>query len=302
MKILSLGYLGFDTTRHEEWLDFGPRIMGLGLGHRGPDGAVYLKMDDRKYRFAFHPSKIDQVKYIGWELQDDRAFEAAIEELERKNVRYELASEALLAERCVSGMAALIDPAGFRHEIYYSQEFWPNSFIPGRPITGFLAEELGLGHMILGVPAFRDELRDFALGVLGFSIFASYPFRFPDGTTQRLEFYKCNLRTHVFGYIPYPGRRGIQHVGVDLKSLDDVGLCLDLCEKHQVPISQRLGRNTMDDSVTFYFRTPTGFEIEYGAGPRLLDPDKVLMQKPSHAHYWGHQITPENQATTLEPV
>lgn len=299
MKILSLGYLGFETPQYADWLTFGPQVMGLGLGGRGPDGAVLLKMDDRKFRLALHPGDVNRVRYIGWELRDLHAFEAALEELTAAGQPFELASREQLQERGVAGMVRLEDPAGFPHEIYYGQAFWPNSFLRGRPMAGFLADELGLGHLILGVPEFTPQLHAFVVGILGFSVFSAFDFaEGGEGKIKRLEFYRCNRRTHVLGYAPFPGRKGLHHVGIDTLHLDDVGTCMDLCEQHQAPLVRTLGRNVMDDTVSFYFRAPGGFLVEYGSGARLVDDDDFIAQTPqAYPHIWGHKLLAEEILT-----
>lgn len=303
MQILALGYLGFEGARHEEWLQFGPEILGLAVGERGSDGAVCLKMDERKFRFSMHPGPVDRLSYIGWELRDVHAFEAALKKFENLNIDYELAAPELLRERGVAGMVRIVDPAGFVHELFYGQAFWPYSFTPGRPIAGFLAGTLGLGHVVLGVPEFTPELRHFAVEVLGFEIFSSFDFPMVDGRRERLEFYRCNPRTHVLAYVPYPGLKGVQHVGIDTLHLDDVGTCLDLCTKRNVPISQTLGRHVLDQSVSFYLLTPGGFELEYGFGATLLKEGEFLAQTPQrYPHIWGHVINPAHQAGTLLPI
>jgi extradiol dioxygenase len=303
MQILSLGYLGFEGSRYEEWLTFGPEILGLGLAERGADGAVCLKMDERKFRFAMHPGPIDRLAYMGWELRDVHAFDAFLKKFERLGIAYELAGPQLLRERGVAGMACVVDPAGYAHELFYGQAFWPYSFIPGRPISGFLAGSLGLGHVVLGVPAFTEDLRRFAVDVLGFQIFSSFEFQMPDAQCARLEFYRCNARTHVFAYVPYPGLQGIQHVGIDTMHLDDVGTCIDLCAKHDIPISVTLGRNILDATISFYMLTPGGFELEYGFGATLYKEGEFLMQTPQHyPHIWGHVINTEHQSKTLLPI
>jgi hypothetical protein len=64
-----------------------------------------------------------------------------------------------------------------------------------------------------------------------------------------------------------------------------------------------LGRNIMDDTVSFYFRTPTGFLVECGWGPRLEADSQFLAQMPDgQPHIWGHALSSENEATTLLPV
>lgn len=303
MQILSLGYLGFEGPGHEQWLTFGPEVIGFGIGGRGSDGAVLLKMDERKFRFAMHPGPVNRLAYMGWELRDVHAFEAAINKLERLGVAHTLATPAELRERGVAGMVRLRDPAGFMHELFYGQAFWPHSFVPGRPISGFVADALGLGHVVLGVPEFTNDLRAFAVEVLGFQVFSAFEFPLPEGRRERIEFYRCNPRTHVLGYLPFPGLKGVQHVGIDTRHLDDVGTCLDLCMKRNVPISGSLGRNVMDDTVSFYCLTPGGFELEYGCGPKLYGEGEFIMQTPQqYPHIWGHALFPEHRATTLLPV
>jgi hypothetical protein len=51
-----------------------------------------------------------------------------------------------------------------------------------------------------------------------------------------------------------------------------------------------LGRHTNDRMTSFYVRTPSGFEIEYGAGGRLIDMTEPWM--PGHydaMSFWGHK-------------
>ena len=80
MKIKALGYLGFDSPNADSWETFGPEVFGLGLGERGKDGAVRLRMDDRYHRIAIHPGTTNRLAYIGRELRDNMAFATAVEE------------------------------------------------------------------------------------------------------------------------------------------------------------------------------------------------------------------------------
>jgi hypothetical protein len=68
MDIIGIGYLGFETTKLDEWREYGPQVMGFGIGNTpesDPD-SLYFKMDDRRHRLAFHPGTIDRIAYIGW--------------------------------------------------------------------------------------------------------------------------------------------------------------------------------------------------------------------------------------------
>ena len=51
-------------------------------------------------------------------------------------------------------------------------------------------------------------------------------------------------------------------------SLDDVGTALDIVNERRIPLAMSLGRHTNDLMTSFYVRTPSGFEIEYGTGGR----------------------------------
>ncbi len=49
-------------------------------------------------------------------------------------------------------------------------------------------------------------------------------------------------------------------------SLDDVGRAMDRCARNKAPLVSTLGRHANDEMVSFYVRTPSGFDIEYGTG------------------------------------
>ena len=36
MDIIGIGYMGFETTKLDEWRDYGPNVMGFGVG-RNPE-------------------------------------------------------------------------------------------------------------------------------------------------------------------------------------------------------------------------------------------------------------------------
>ncbi len=69
MDIRGIGYLGFESPNIDAWRSYGPEVLGLAIAPSPEDEpeALYLKMDDRRYRFAFQPGPIDKLAYIGWE-------------------------------------------------------------------------------------------------------------------------------------------------------------------------------------------------------------------------------------------
>jgi extradiol dioxygenase len=114
--------------------------------------------EDRSRRIAIHPGLEDRLGYLGWEVRDNAAFKSALAELLAKRVAFQMADEATAAERQVSGMARLTDPAGYMHEIFWGAVFTVGSFLPGNPMKGFVAGPLGVGHVVVAVLQITIEL------------------------------------------------------------------------------------------------------------------------------------------------
>jgi len=97
MDIIGIGYLGFETTKVDEWREYGPQVMGFQIGQSpasDPD-SLYFRTDDRRHRFAFHPGKIDRLAYIGWEAKGKIEFEAAIARFREHGVEVTMGDAAL---------------------------------------------------------------------------------------------------------------------------------------------------------------------------------------------------------------
>ncbi len=58
----------------------------------------------------------------------------------------------------------------------------------------------------------------------------------------------------------------------------------------------------MDTLVSFHVRSPSGFEVEFGADGELLG-DDFVQRDPSHSELWGHkQLIPGFAPTVLRVV
>jgi hypothetical protein len=76
---------------------------------------------------------------------------------------------------------------------------------------------------------------------------------------------------------------------LELKSIDDVGATYYLCQQKGIRISSTLGRHSNDHMLSFYMISPSGFEVEYGFGARLVDDSTWVIQYHRTASMWGHQ-------------
>jgi extradiol dioxygenase len=301
MKIIALGYVGLESPNAKAWESFGPEVFGFELADPGSSGSVYLRMDDRHHRIAIHSGGQDRLAYLGWELRNDAEYAAAVEELGAAGVQIELGEEEECAERRVEAFTRFRDPAGYVHEIFYGATFTLGSFRPGKAMGGFVAGTDGVGHVVVVVPEITRELEHFATRILGFELFSGAPSAMSKRGGPNPRFYRCNRRTHCFAYIGIPGMQGVQHMCIEANNIDDVGLAYDLVQERNLPVTLSLGRHTMDTLISFYMRTPTGFDIEFGAGGEHLS-DDFVQQYPSNSEVWGHKPVTRGWAPTVRPM
>ena len=81
----------------------------------------------------------------------------------------------------------------------------------------------------------------------------------------------------------------LNHFMLQVQSVDDVGSTYDLFQQTDVPITRSLGRHTNDLMVSFYMRSPSGFEVEYGWGARVVDDATWQVQMHTMESIWGHR-------------
>jgi hypothetical protein len=151
------------------------------------------------------------------------------------------------------------------------------------------------------VPETTKELDTFATRILGLTPFAGAPSELVERGGPSARFYRCNRRTHCLAYVGVPGQRGMQHFCIEAHSIDDVGLAYDIAEQRNLQITHTLGRHQMDTLLSFYIRTPSGFDMEFGAGGALLD-DNFTQVDPSSPELWGHKQLIRGWAPTIQAV
>lgn len=288
MNLIGIGYIGLESARIEQWRSYGPEVMGFQIANSpesDPD-SLYFKMDDRRHRLALHPGSIERVIYIGWEARNRIDFLDALKTLEANEIAYEVGDQTLCETRGVKEVVRFRDPVGYQHEIFYAQKWTPRSFQPGRPHGGFVCGERGMGHVVLMTPEFNEELENFLLNVLGLQW---YGWGAGKGKT---EFFRAKLNNHTSHDIAYgfaPGRMGIQHIGIQVASVRDVGETYDIVLEKELPLLMTLGQHTQDPHMSFYHFNPSGFAFEcitelepWQGDPFELNPEKMST--------WGHKM------------
>jgi 3,4-dihydroxy-9,10-secoandrosta-1,3,5(10)-triene-9,17-dione 4,5-dioxygenase len=298
--ISSLGYLRIESADPGAWREFGLKILGLTEGRApkggGPeDNAIYLRMDDFPARLVIIPGSTERLLASGWEVRDAQALAAVSRALSDAGVPHKAGTDDDLAARRVGSMLSADDPAG--HHL----EFFCGAALDSRPSVSpygnrFVTGDLGLGHVVLPVP---DEAAfGFYTDVLGFRLRDSMrmPAEFfggqPGDPPVWFRFLGCNARHHSLALAPVPAEAGLVHLMIETASLDDVGRALDRCARRGATVSGSLGRHANDLMVSFYVRTPGGFDVEYGTDGRLVDDATWISRESTAVSLWGHSFAP----------
>ncbi len=298
MDVRSLGYVVIESADPVKWLEYGRDIHGLMPAPTLPDdGNVYLKLDERPFRFAIEKGESERLARCGWELRDADDFAAAKDSLNAAGVSFEVGSAELAKARRVRELIVLRDPSGNELELYWGGELDFAKFVSPLGISGFetgFNGDMGLGHAVL--PAGKlGETHRFYKEVLGFGDSDYMHFHFspdPNDPGQGLNFMHVNNPRHhsLALYEDANNPVGCVHLMLEVLETDEVGYCLDRVEAAGIPIVSTLGRHTNDRMLSFYMATPTGFAMEFGTGGLQVDWDDFTPTVTSLPSLWGHKF------------
>lgn len=282
MGVRSLGYTVIGTRDLDAWRSFACDVLGL-MAMPAPDreDALHLRLDDHPVRIRVERSDREELIAAGWELADASAFESTVEALRAAGADVELGSDELCAARCARGVACFRDPAGNPNELYHGTVFDHLRFVSPVGGDGFETGELGLGHVVF--PA-KDVTAccEFYTRVLGFRV--SDTWRGP----VSLAFLRCNPRHHSLALGSIESPTGLIHFMLELKTLDDVGYTLDRVQAAGLHLSATLGRHTNDRMLSFYVRSPSGFDVEVGCGGIHVEEATWTTGEITAPSFWGH--------------
>ena len=293
--IRSLGYLRIESADVAAWREFGVRILGMVEGRGPEEGALYLRMDDFPARLVIVPGARERLLASGWEVADAGELAAVGRALADAGVAVKAATPEELAGRRVREMLRFDDPAGNAIEVVCG------AALEHRPAVSpygnqFVTGDMGLGHVVLPVAGAADAALAFYTGVLGFRLRDSMrmPAEFvggaPGDPPAWFRFLGCCPRHHSLALAPMPAEAGIVHLMIEVAALDDVGRALDRCARREAPLSASLGRHANDLMVSFYVRTPGGFDIEYGTDGLRVDDATWVSRESTAVSLWGHSF------------
>ena len=113
-----------------------------------------------------------------------------------------------------------------------------------------------------------------------------------DGDALDLRFFHCPgsaARHHTVALSQVPGMRGMHHLMIEVTDIDDVGLAYDRARAAGHAFAMDYGKHPNDQMTSFYVRTPSGFELEYGAGGVVIDDATWETARYADTSIWGHK-------------
>lgn len=283
--VTALGYVGIGASDLAAWEAYATEVLGLSCST--VNGALELRMDAAPWRLRVEPADADDIAYAGFEVASDQALDALREHLDGMGIAV---TDGSAADRAARGVARLLhcrDPDGIAIELYCGRGPAPARFASPRGFE-FVTEDQGLGHIVLMVDDIAAATRFYVDG-LGFRVSDYITLGTPPRSVD-LTFLHCNPRHHTVALAPLPGApKRLNHVMLQVPTLDDVGSTLDIIRDRQLPLSQGLGRHTNDHMVSFYAVTPSGFEVEFGTGARTVDDATWTVEHYDSGSSWGHR-------------
>lgn len=284
-RIQALGYLLVGATDLDAWAQYAREILGVAAIADGD--ALLLRYDDEIWRIKVTPTGEDDVVAVGFSVADNTTLDAILARLDAQGIDVAEADDATRRDRRVDRLVVCTDPDGLRIELFVGDRTAAVPPTLPRDTSGFVAGDQGLGHIVL-YASDSEKSEAFYRDGLGF-LLSDHIVLGPPGRAFTITFLHCNPRHHTLALAPMKAPKRLNHIMLQVGSLDEVGKALDLANGAGIRITSSLGKHTNDHMTSFYMQTPSGFDIEYGYGG--IEIDDAVWQPVSYdaTSIWGHK-------------
>ncbi len=296
MNISGMAYVVAETTDLSKWQRYAEEVLGM-MTKPSSDGGLYIRMDEREFRFAVQKGARDAYVASGWEVKSRADFEHALTVLKQAEVEVAMGDAALCRRRCVQQLAAFNDPSGNRHEVVWGFRSDFAHFASPAGVSRFVTDNIGMGHTVLPAAKFEKTVA-FVTDVMGFGLSDIFNFQpaGEDGPTLPIHFFHCNNgRHHSLALAGFPVESGCVHVMVEVDSMPEVGRALDRMRAAKVQQTATLGQHTNDKVISFYMRSPSNFDVEFGYGGLVVDWQEHITHEFTRVSLWGHDFSVSQQ-------
>ncbi|MEV0052757.1 VOC family protein [Saccharopolyspora shandongensis] len=288
--ISSLGYVRIRATDMDAWRKFAFETIGFAEGSGPEEDALYLRVDERIGRIVVLPGDVDRVEAVGWEVRDHLGLQRVQAAVEAAGIAPKPLTQEEADTRRVEAGITFEAPGGTPLEIFHGPAL-DHSPVATRFGNRFVTGALGLGHVVVPVSDLDEAFRFYA-ETLGFLPRGAFRLPAPpEFGPVRLRFMGVNARHHSLALLPSPDLKSpaLVHIMVECETLDEVGRALDRVMEGGYHLSSTLGRHTNDKMVSFYVRTPGGWDLEVGCAGMLVDEKAYSAEEITADSYWGHK-------------
>ncbi len=285
-----MGYVVIQSQKIDEW-----RALlkdGLGMHVASTQGSLQVRLDQQQCRFLIEPGNQEDVVSLGMELTDEEALQIVLQRLRRQRTDVTEQRGPMAALRGVERFWRFKGPKGLNVEVYCRPLV---GTVPLQMLSsGYFTGEHGFGHVAI-VTRRPQEMFAFWRDIFDIRHTDDVYARI-SGVLLNFEFLRFNKRHHSIALAYTPGhlkldpiRTRVQHLEVQVATLDDMTAAYERCKKLGATIAMAVGQHANDRAISFYVKTPSGFEIECGWNPIPVVEESWKGDVWDRISIWGHK-------------
>lgn len=294
-----LGYVVVESQRFVDWHRFGADAVGLHVDRLSGDH-MRFRLDDHACRFLIQRGPSEDLVGAGWQVDDHETFDQILARVRDRGVPITEGTEEECALRGVERLWRFPGPKGIATEIFTRPVLTaaPLRMLNQAWITGGKDQDgnaCGMGHLAIttkdphGLQRYYDYVFDARL--------SDYIDENIAGAKLKIRFLRTDSRHHsvavanVRGVPIDPIRTSIQHMNIQVGSLDDLLASFERVTQQGFAMAWSVGQHTNDRALSYYCVTPSGFELEVGWNPIIVTPELESTWEPTTYQgisIWGH--------------
>lgn len=249
---INLAYLALRVRDLARWRQFAADMLGLPAPGTNSDGTLALRLDDRAHRFILREGATDDIDALGWEVADQRDFDAFVARAQKAGANPVPGDAALCHARHVERLVHFTGPDGVRNELVMGLGQASTAFASVLMPGGFRTGAMGLGHAVLSSTDMH-RAASFYRDVLGMRLSQELQFSIGPIHIGGL-FLHCNPRHHSLALFEMPTKGRMHHVMIEANDMRDLGGAWERAQKLKVPIILTLGQHPEPDGIGLLLR------------------------------------------------